>query len=105
MRIERTEAVHRLHDQMLRMKKDENQSAEKILGAAYEQLEHRAICNEKRLVKIETDIASIKVKIEHEIPRERLSVKKQLDKKLKDFVNKQESFSNSLKEKLVLVKD
>ena len=75
-RVERTEAVSRLHDQMLRLKKDDAHTTAKIIETGYEQLEHRSLCFEKRLLKLETDYGFVKVQLDHEIPRDRSSFKK-----------------------------
>lgn len=61
MRIERTEAVSRLHDQMFRDKNEERLQGAQISNNLVEQLEHRTLCFEKRLMKLETDLSFVKV--------------------------------------------
>jgi hypothetical protein len=54
---------------------------------------------------LETDHATFKVQLEHEIPRDKAAKKKYFEKALQKITQKSESLSNSVKEKLVAVKD
>lgn len=84
MRMDRCEAVTKMHDQMYRLKQEENGNANLLWEAQIDKVEHSVRSFEKRLMVLETDYASAKVQIEHELPL----TQKLCTKQLKKYVEK-----------------